>query len=866
MNAPQNYASLGPELLSRGFEPIPVEGKAPKIKGWQDIKLHPDQVKLWAENGRGGNNVGIRTTNLAAVDIDIYDAEVSALVAAEFQKRFGRAPLRIGMPPKRLLLYAAKEPGPKITSVLFTTPDGLEHRVEVLGVGQQFVAYGIHPDSGRPYTWPEEELASLERWELPVVDRDEVAAWVNHDLVSLLMRQGFRPRYESGNSAPSAGASFSDDPFDEVKARHDDVDLAALRVLLDALDQDKCDDRDSWRNVIFAVHHQFHGTEFELEALELVDEWSSKSVKYVTGVVSAIWENAHEQRGGGLVTIGTLKTWAGEKWKSYLASKRVAASAAVVQEAGWRERIGSADAETLKGPLAAEIRAAKLEKIDRETLVKHVQRRLAALEGVSPSIAAVRELLAAPREVAELLDAVPDIDDWTSIAPAWAREWAWVRSEEKFIHRCTKQLISKNAFDTEMQKHVGDLLLDTGEDMVELKASERMFKHWGAKVANKLWYQPAAGELATFGGLTYYNTYRPELRIIPAAAWTDAGRRMATVIERHLSLLFPNGRERDLMRAWLAHQYLHPGVKVRWAPLLKGCPGDGKSMLGELLELVLGPDNVRLMNADTVQNSDFSGWVEGQCVTVFEEVKFHGHNRFDVVNRLKPYISNNRVEKHGKGKDPGNVSNVTNYLMLTNHEDAIPIEEGDRRYFVVFSPFNTLADLERVLQAEHGVSAAEHFEEVFSLVRANPQQLALWLSETVFPAEWDPNMSAPMTEAKRAMVGNSVSEGEAVIDGILEDVVEGGRRDGIGAEVVCLDCLKAEARNEIGDRRPLADRVIGARLTKAGYRPLPGGERGKARKVRWQEKLRSVWSRGGADISNARVCELLNATLGAFAD
>lgn len=85
---------------------------------------------------------------------------------------------------------------------------------------------------------------------------------------------------------------------------------------------------------------------------------------------------------------------------------------------------------------------------------------------------------------------------------------------------------------------------------------------------------------------------------------------MARALERHLSLLIPNRRERQIFRAWLAHNYLHPGVKVRWAPLLKGCPGDGKSMFGELLELVLGVDNLKLMNADTIQTSPFSGWVE----------------------------------------------------------------------------------------------------------------------------------------------------------------------------------------------------------------------------------------------------------------
>ena len=869
MSAPQNFASLGPKLLLQGFEPIPVIGKGQKpdgtsgmVPGWQDVTLHRDQVAYWAANGKGHLNVGLRTGTLAAVDLDLYDPTVAARVYEAFVARFGEAPCRIGRAPKRLLVYAAEAPCTKINSAVWLRPNPeegeKENKVEVLGIGQQFVAYGIHPDTHKPYQWLNGSLEDQELWMLPTIDLDAVAAWVREELPALI------PADWTVKGSATAGAAWDDDPFEAMKNRHDDVDLEALRWMLDQLPQDYCDDRDSWRNVIFAAHHQFHGTDEELDALELVDEWSSKSVKYVTGVVPAIWENAHEQRTGGLVTVGSIKQWLGEKWKGYLAQRRSADSSAVVAEAGWRERISTADAVTLKGPLAAEIRAAKLEKIDRETLVKHVQRRLAALEGVSPSIAAVRELLAAPREVVELLDAVPDIDDWTSTAPSWARAWAWIRSEARFINRRTKRTITKEAFDTEMQRYVTDLVVQQGEHVTEFKASERMFKHWGARAVDAVLYHPAFDEFFDRDGETFINRYRPELRRSPDAAWADGGRQMARALERHLALFLPDVRERQLFRAWLAHQYLHPGVKVRWAPLLKGCPGDGKSMFGELLELVLGVDNVKLMNADTIQTSPFSGWVEGQCVTVFEEVKFHGHNRYDVVNKLKPYIANNRVEKHGKGKDPGNIFNVTNYLMLTNHEDAIPIEEGDRRYFVLFSPFRALADMDTALQADFDVTVAEHFEEVFSLVRANPGQLALWLSETEFPAEWDANMSAPMTAAKRVMVASSRTDAEQALAEILEDVATGSKVCGVGPTVVFVPHLRDEAMRRTDNRRSVGDKTVSACLREAGYLPLPGGEEGKARKVQWQGVQRSVWSKHGADISSDEVRRLLDATLADF--
>lgn len=329
------------------------------------------------------------------MDLDIYDPDVAARVYEVFVARFGEAPCRIGRAPKRLLAYLANKPRTKINSASWLRPNPeegeKENKVEVLGIGQQFAAFGIHPDTHQPYQWPNGSLADLELWELPTIDLDAVAAWVAEELPGLI------PADWEKKGGASAGGAFDDDPFEAVKSRHDDVDLEALRWMLDQLPLDYCDDRDSWRNVIFAAHHQFHGTEEELDAIELVDEWSKKVPhKYVGGVVPAIWENAHEQRGGGLITVGSIKTWLGEKWKSYLATRKVAASAAVVQERDWFARIASANQVEIEGTIAAEIKASEVSRAQRDQLAHAIQSRLASL-GRRTGIAAVRRMIAPPK-------------------------------------------------------------------------------------------------------------------------------------------------------------------------------------------------------------------------------------------------------------------------------------------------------------------------------------------------------------------------------------------------------------------------------------------------------------------------------------
>lgn len=391
-NRPPVFATAGPELLRRGFQPIPVNGKRPVTKKWEEAPMHPDQIAFWACEF-AELNTGLRTEDLVAVDLDIYHYEVADAVEKAFVARFGPGLKRLGQAPKRLLLYGAKTPGLKITSPVYRTMDGFEHRVEILGIGQQFVAYGIHPDSLRPYQWVGEGPLDIERWQLNVLDRDEVAQWVRSDLTRILAVKGFTPK-EGGSTASHSGAPLDpDDPFDRVKQRHDDVSLVDLAWMLEHLDADRCDDRDDWRNAIFAVHHQFHETEQEEEAFDLVDAWSQKSVKYTAGCVRPIWDRAKEQR-MGLATIGTLKAWLGDAWKGY---KRTAVSTASTSAlTAWKDRIMTAGTVDALKQIAADAKQSDLQAVDRSSLVTAIQDRWKRITEHPPARAEIAALLAPP--------------------------------------------------------------------------------------------------------------------------------------------------------------------------------------------------------------------------------------------------------------------------------------------------------------------------------------------------------------------------------------------------------------------------------------------------------------------------------------
>ncbi len=844
------FGTAGPALLRAGFKPIPVNGKRPVTKKWEEAPMHPDQVGFWADEFPL-LNTGLRTEDLVAVDIDIYHHEVADAVEAAFVARFGPGLKRLGETPKRLLLYGAQTPGLKITSPLFQTVDGVEHKVEILGDGQQFVAYGIHPDTLRPYEWVGDGPLDIERWQLNVLDRDDVAKWVARDLRDILLPKGFLPKIGGSTTTPSGAPLDPDDPFDRIKQRHDDVSLADLAWMLDHLEADHCDDRDSWRNAVFAVHHQFHGTEQEEEALDLVDAWSQKSVKYTAGCVHAIWNKTHEQR-LGLATMGTLKAWLGDAWKGY---KRTAVTPeAVEQAADWASRIRVAGETTLLGPLAAEIREAKLTDIDRAALVKHYQARLKELKGVSIPVADVRKALAPVKPEAEEGGLLPSLDDPFFLGPDWAKGWFWIGSEDAFFNRANKQIVSMLTFNTTYKWDRTNLVVEEGDEKVFYPPYERMVQHWRVPVLDGTAYHPQAGEVFELGGLRMANLYRPELRIKADTAFTEEGKRLIEALERHLSVLIPNPTERNIFRAWLAHNYRNPGIKIRWAPLLKGAQGDGKSIFGEVLQILMGRENIRTMSADTLQTSPFSGWATGQCVVVLEEVRFQGHNRFDIVNKLKPYITNNSVELHSKGQDPANTLNVSNYLLFTNHDDALPLGEGDRRYFVLRTPYRSYQAMDEFLQAVYSISRNAHFDEIFELGNAHPGQMALWLEKVEYPEAFNPNGEAPRTAARELMVRNSTSD----LESLVRDILETGA-PGVSKNIVMVEYLRAEVQR-CGYAGELKTNSMRPYLMKAGFVPM-------SEPVRWKTGpgvTRSrAWMREDLGIkpSSAWICTDLDKTL-----
>jgi len=244
-------------LAARKADP---RGKVPGFKRpdgtWQGMiwlgkETTHDQLAGWQASGAGA---GIRLGNgLVCIDADTLDKEAAKIIADTVDEHFGDCPIRIGNFPKAA--YPIRVTGEIGYAALSFGEPG--NRVELLTKDRQFVAYGIHPKTSRPYTWP----IALPRYEdLPKASPDDLRAFLA-DL------KGRLPAAQAVMLKGAASESFPHPSSLLGEPRHV---KAALSLIPNRADRFGYDD---YAKIGYATKASFP-SEREAEALELFTEWA----------------------------------------------------------------------------------------------------------------------------------------------------------------------------------------------------------------------------------------------------------------------------------------------------------------------------------------------------------------------------------------------------------------------------------------------------------------------------------------------------------------------------------------------------------------------------------------------------------------
>lgn len=273
-----DFQTHGRALLGNGYLIIPIKPghKRPALDNWQTARLGAADLTRYPNHGVGVL-CGQGAQPVAAIDVDTTDEALAARFVAWCQEHLGATCERVGFAPKILLAYrAASEGWGKATGAWFEDLGGARHRLEVLGKGQQFVAYHIHPDTGEPYEWVDffGGLDAMRAGDLPIITEAQVEEALQ--VFEAMAEEAGLVRV-SGSKTKAGGMTSA--PVDDPLMAYEPpvgIDLSEARRLVAYVDNE---DYDTWLKVGMSLHHEFDGS---VAALDLWDEWSSTATNYAS--------------------------------------------------------------------------------------------------------------------------------------------------------------------------------------------------------------------------------------------------------------------------------------------------------------------------------------------------------------------------------------------------------------------------------------------------------------------------------------------------------------------------------------------------------------------------------------------------------
>jgi len=507
------------------------------------------------------------------------------------------------------------------------------------------------------------------------------------------------------------------------------------------------------------------------------------------------------------------------------------APSALSIEKEWLDQIEQClDPEQLRGMLAEGIRHdRRLETADgaltRDLLAGAWAERLSTLTGRRVGINHARKALTPARRRGR----TGELD-----CPTWMAGWLYVQQDDVMFHETRKVALSTKAFNLSFAHEVRDIKVPGRQDNSDVTPLYLATALVNVDKVARVLYMPRCADRFAMNGSEYVNSYDPRTLPDVPDSLDDAGLAAVAVVQGHLEWLIDNPFERALLLDWIAWQVQRPGEKVRWAPLVCGQEGDGKSALADLLRAVCGIGNVRVISTRQLESA-FTGWAHGAAVGVIEEIYIPGHNRHEVVNALKPYITNDEVEIHPKGRDPYNTPNTMNYMAFTNYEDAIPLEEGSRRYLALRTRYRMPADLKKAMEAN-----PDHFDRYYDVLEEHGGDLRRWLLDHQFGVHFLPSKPAPVTEHLQRMITLSVSDDAIAV----EDVIDSDNAEFVGRCVLSTHYLVLAVKRRHG--LALKTRGLARTLSSMGWRPLNEVLQKGSNKVSYKGKVHRVWVNVGA--------------------
>lgn len=202
-----------------------------------------------------------------------------------------------------------------------------------------------------------------------------------------------------------------------------------------------------------------------------------------------------------------------------------------------------------------------------------------------------------------------------------------------------------------------------------------------------------------------------------------------------------NNKVYEFMLNWLAHIVQKPNERMGIAILCKSEQGTGKNLFFEKFigENIIGT-HAGCFEANQVVGK-FNNLVSKKIYIVINEIEAEGE-LIKTSNKMKALITDKTQKIEMKGIDAIQINNYCNYILLTNNNNVIKVEEGDRRYLCLEASSCKKADstyYKNLARDVHDIKIGECFFHML-----NKRDLS----------KFNPNSNdvIPMTEYKKELI------------------------------------------------------------------------------------------------------------------
>tara|TARA_R110000822_G_scaffold11698_13_gene42495 strand:+ start:505 stop:3198 length:2694 start_codon:yes stop_codon:yes gene_type:complete len=500
----------------------------------------------------------------------------------------------------------------------------------------------------------------------------------------------------------------------------EDVSSALEHINPDA-ESDRGDSYHTWVSVGMAIKHQFDKTDNAAKALDLYDAWSKTGTGNLYGGrddVESKWRSFRvHARGRKSVTMRTIFAMARKNgWESDFA----------VADPGFENVTGiidwlRAEGEKQSFNLFRELDRAITQFANMapeqnvmldESFSERVSRICKSLDmefGMTP--AKVRKALKEKRSIRKQQMTLQRRPENSEQIPPWLRGVVYVASRGHFV--ClTPPMSSKNhVFDNMFSSEMPDLgypLTETGKNTCS--PADYALNIVDIPRALAMTFDPTAEGQALIqqsDGSFLLNTYR-DTRVAPDPATAGVCGRM---MKKHMSVLLDDEDHGRMLLDYIAYIAQNPGKKISWAPLIQGAQGCGKSIIHHVMQCILGDESCYCATG-TAAFTRFQHWLEGKQFITFDEVSYP-RNSTGGMSDLKSLMTDSVFTVEPKGIDTYQLPNRLNFIFFTNHMRAIPIDEDDRRFFVLHSSIQTSDQVKALKETTH-------FDKFWNLLENHP--------------------------------------------------------------------------------------------------------------------------------------------------